>query len=565
LGNNGGNGGEMQPSYIIWSTKDGRIYLRMKSFGNYNGSGFDEAEEYSVLIDSSFSALYLSSIALNGRGDVADVIRIKSMNGQYVLPYYSDPFIGDMVQTSDVIAPGELADFYELNVYSLNNIANLVISGEYADYEMAYREFVYQNYLAIDSETLAYMQELITMQGFNNYSGTVINDVANYISHAAIYDLNYDRELDKSENVVVAFLETYRAGICQHYAASAVMLYRALGIPARYTVGYAADANANEWSMVTGMDAHAWVEVYVDGIGWIMVEVTGSGNDFGDMEPEEPRIEFTIYPAYQYKEFDGKPLYAANEISVPFELQELLDKGYRYEVTVIGEQTAVGTGESYIQSFILYDEYGNDVTDNFDITYETGSLVVADYTVRILLYKLQKYYDGTPLTFMDDDYELITELPEGMTIDIDIHISLTNAGQLTMSDINSNLSEYITYTVYMYGEPVADSVLLVLDVFEGMSEDYVPIKIDRVDLELASGSMSKEYDGEELVYDKVYVSKGSLANGDVLDAHASGMITDRGQTSNIIYEKDVRIVNRYGEDVTDNYNITLVEGTLTVN
>ena len=247
------------------------------------------------------------------------------------------------------------------------------------------------------------------------------------------------------------------------------------------------------------------------------------------------------------------------------ELQELLDKGYRYEVTVIGEQTAVGTGESYIQSFILYDEYGNDVTDNFDITYETGSLVVADYTVRILLYKLQKYYDGTPLTFMDDDYEFITELPEGMTIDIDIHISLTNAGQLTMSDINSNLSEYITYTVYMYGEPVADSVLLVLDVFEGMSEDYVPIKIDRVDLELASGSMSKEYDGEELVYDKVYVSKGSLANGDVLDAHASGMIIDRGQTSNIIYEKDVRIVNRYGEDVTGNYNITLVEGTLTVN
>jgi len=563
-GSLGNSDGEMLPSYIIWSTKDGRIYLRMKSFGDYNGRGFNEAEEYPILIDSSFSTLYLSSIALKGRGDVIDVIRIKSMNGQYVLPYYSDPFIGDIVQTSDVIVSGDATDFYELNIYTLNDIADLVISEEYADYERAYRQFVYRNYLAIDSETLTYMQELIAVQGFNKYSGTVINDVANYISHSAIYDLNYDRELDNSENVVVAFLETYKTGICQHYAASAVMLYRALGIPARYTVGYAANANANEWSLVTGMDAHAWVEVYVDEIGWIMVEVTGSGNDFGDMEPEEPKIGFTIYPTYQYKEYDGTPLYAANEISVPFELQELLDRGYSYQVVVSGEQTNIGIGQSYIESFILYDENGNDVTDQFDITYATGSLEVASYVVKILLYQLQKYYDGTPLTFTDEDYEFINGLPDGMKINIDLNISLTDAGYLTMSDINNNISEYITYTVYMNGVPVDDSVILVVDVYEGMSEDYIPIRIDKLDLELTAGSASKNYDGEALENDRVYISKGSLADGDRLIAHAVGSITEKGQALNTIFENEVSIINKNGEDVTANYNITLVDGILTV-
>ncbi|MBE6684069.1 MAG: transglutaminase domain-containing protein [Ruminococcaceae bacterium] len=560
----GGEGeGEILPSYIIWSAKNGIMYLRVKSFGDYNGNGFDEAEEYSAMIDSKYSALYLSSIALMESGNSSDIIKIKSLNGQYVLPYYANPFVDGIVQTSDVIVPEMTNGHYQLDVYTLENIGDLSLTEAYASYEREYREFVYQNYLAIDDETLEYMRGLIESYGFNKYSPSVIHDVANYIANSAIYDMEYDRALDQSDNVVIAFLEAYKSGICQHYAASAVMLYRALGIPARYTIGYAANARENEWTLVTGMEAHAWVEIYLDGIGWIMVEVTGSGNDFGEMPEPPTENTIVITPSYQYKEYDGTPLYAANEISVPFELLELLDQGYTYEVVVNGQQTEVGMGKSYIQSFVLYDPYGNDVTADFDIRYENGTLAVAYKTVKILLYKLQKYYDGTPLTFTDEDYEYITQPPEGMTIDINVNISLTDAGYLTMSDINNNIDEYITYTVYINGVRT-EGVLLVVDVYEGMSQDYVPIRIDRVDLELTSASMSKDYDGEALVYDKVYISKGTLANGDVLEAHASGMIIDKGRTENIIFEEDVRIINRDGEDVTDNYNITLIFGSLMV-
>ena len=57
----------------------------------------------------------------------------------------------------------------------------------------------------------------------------------------------------------MSFLESYREGICQHYATAATAMYRALGIPARYVVGYMGQTEAGEWTEITLKDAHAWV------------------------------------------------------------------------------------------------------------------------------------------------------------------------------------------------------------------------------------------------------------------------------------------------------------------
>lgn len=57
------------------------------------------------------------------------------------------------------------------------------------------------------------------------------------------------------------------------------MAYRAAGIPARYVEGYvltktqAEQAEGNTMTL-TSQNAHAWVEVYVDGTGWRTMEVT---------------------------------------------------------------------------------------------------------------------------------------------------------------------------------------------------------------------------------------------------------------------------------------------------
>ena len=45
--------------------------------------------------------------------------------------------------------------------------------------------------------------------------------------------------LDEEANIVTAFLsDRYTEGVCRHYASAATMIFRALKIPARYTIGY---------------------------------------------------------------------------------------------------------------------------------------------------------------------------------------------------------------------------------------------------------------------------------------------------------------------------------------
>lgn len=63
------------------------------------------------------------------------------------------------------------------------------------------------------------------------------------------------------------------------YASAAVEAFRAHGIPARYVEGYYLGASKIQDSKngevsITGENAHAWVEVYFDGVGWKAVDVT---------------------------------------------------------------------------------------------------------------------------------------------------------------------------------------------------------------------------------------------------------------------------------------------------
>lgn len=62
------------------------------------------------------------------------------------------------------------------------------------------------------------------------------------------------------------------------YASAAVESLRVHGIPARYVEGYFVSEEQSAANggkvFLTGKDAHAWVEVYFDGIGWLPVDVT---------------------------------------------------------------------------------------------------------------------------------------------------------------------------------------------------------------------------------------------------------------------------------------------------
>jgi hypothetical protein len=73
---------------------------------------------------------------------------------------------------------------------------------------------------------------------------------------------------------LVDFL-TNKAGFCQQYAAAMAIMLRMAGVPARVVLGYThPTADASGSFTVTTNDAHAWVEAYFAGLGWIPFDPT---------------------------------------------------------------------------------------------------------------------------------------------------------------------------------------------------------------------------------------------------------------------------------------------------
>jgi transglutaminase-like putative cysteine protease len=73
---------------------------------------------------------------------------------------------------------------------------------------------------------------------------------------------------------LVDFVEVTRAGYCQHYAGAMALMLRTLGIPARVAVGFTAGTwKAGVWT-VTDQQAHAWVEAWFAGYGWLPFDPT---------------------------------------------------------------------------------------------------------------------------------------------------------------------------------------------------------------------------------------------------------------------------------------------------
>ena len=75
---------------------------------------------------------------------------------------------------------------------------------------------------------------------------------------------------------LVDFVTRTHAGYCQHFAGAMALMLRYLGVPARVAVGFSSgvyDAKNGVWR-VTDHDAHAWVEVWFRGYGWLPFDPT---------------------------------------------------------------------------------------------------------------------------------------------------------------------------------------------------------------------------------------------------------------------------------------------------
>lgn len=175
--------------------------------------------------------------------------------------------------------------------------------------ESRYSEFVYDHYLQLpDDNDMDEIREHYSDILDNAGSAVTIQEkmeilqsIRKRMSDETTYTLSPGKTPSNRDFVNYFLLENQK-GYCTHYASAGVILARMAGIPARYTTGYIIvgddfdDAEINPDGTLTidvrDNRSHAWIEVYLDGFGWVPFECTAGYTrrsvNPGQKEPAEP-------------------------------------------------------------------------------------------------------------------------------------------------------------------------------------------------------------------------------------------------------------------------------------
>ena len=98
--------------------------------------------------------------------------------------------------------------------------------------------------------------------------------VTSWLGEQGIYSLK--NEHSGAEDPTASFLFGDLTGYCVHFSHAAAYLLRSLGVPARVATGYAVSESARQGGsalLLSGAASHAWPEVYLDGFGWVVLDV----------------------------------------------------------------------------------------------------------------------------------------------------------------------------------------------------------------------------------------------------------------------------------------------------
>jgi transglutaminase-like putative cysteine protease len=118
--------------------------------------------------------------------------------------------------------------------------------------------------------------------------------IKNYLDKNGIYSRRSKHASE--EDPAASFLFGDLTGYCVHFAHAATYLYRSRGIPARVAAGYAvgeASRGSGSAVVIRGADAHAWPEIYLEDVGWVVVDLTPEqtlDEPNGEADPDLQRL-----------------------------------------------------------------------------------------------------------------------------------------------------------------------------------------------------------------------------------------------------------------------------------
>ena len=275
------------------------------------------------------------------------------------------------------------------------------------------------------------------------------------------------------------------------------------------------------------------------------VEVTDTyydiQTDFGTLEVTARPITITTSTAS--KTYDGTPLSAPNEWTASG-----LVTGHTFMVTNTTEITNVGTISNALKeesgTLVIQDSEDNDVTANYAPSYSYGTLTVTPIQLNVQMGSNTKIYDGSPCE--NHGVTQPANMRPGHTLVV-TGSSYTNAGTYD--------NELVDWYIEVGGAREDD-----------MKKNYEigtvtkgTLTVTRKSVTITAGSAEYNYTGAEHSC-TTYTADGLLP-GHIVEPQEYTKAVYAGVYDNVF--ESVRILNGT-EDVTDNYAITLVNGTLTI-
>lgn len=276
-------------------------YVGTMYFTNRNYSSYSATDGWSM--NTSNYSVSPNSFAYDKISKVYNTYQVQVdylSELQYgVYPNYSNTSGTDAYHISPTLnnTINATSESFSISNFVLNeeNAANRLIN--YTNYsnsvKSAYNSYNTSRYTSYTSdaadEIRSYIQSMGYQDVYGNFLGSYSNSnlsgkidlvlaVKNDLKNNFNYNNNFSYDSFRGDPAELFFTKTDGSGKftgnSKNLATAATLIYRQLGIPARYVTGFGAQSTGGQVT-VTAKNAHAWTEVWFENLGWIIVDPSG--------------------------------------------------------------------------------------------------------------------------------------------------------------------------------------------------------------------------------------------------------------------------------------------------
>ena len=261
------------PELNIQMTAIPRHYWRNEVFGEYTGTGWNPVETLSTIEDIPD----VVPEAPPGRYFLRQSFWIIADHGQKLFAV-NDPVWGDRNIQLLSIGPEDSLISGRTDRYGIASFAVDVSAHDLASAPVTYPDEITDTYLQLPNTISQRTRNLAANIAFGSESSyEVVKRVEDYLRNNYIYNQDIP-QVPEGRDAVDYFLFDAPGGFCSYYASAMAVILRVQGIPARVVTGYSMgefDYRVSEYRVRVD-NAHAWVEVYFSGYGWIEFEPTST-------------------------------------------------------------------------------------------------------------------------------------------------------------------------------------------------------------------------------------------------------------------------------------------------